>query len=72
MRVTEGSAAADRSVAELTKMKDFPSECVIAGIFREVTGEFIFPRGNEKCRVDDQVFLAAGVEAVRKAAAFFS
>lgn len=72
LRVTEGARAADKSVAELTQMDDFPSECVIAGIFREVTGEFIFPRGNQKFRTDDQVFVAAGVDAVRKAAEFFA
>jgi trk system potassium uptake protein TrkA len=71
-RVMEGSGAADKSVAELTQMKDFPSECVIAGIYREVTGDFIFPRGSQKFRVDDQVFIAAGVEGVRKAAGFFA
>ncbi len=72
VRVREDSAAADKSVAELTQMKEFPSDCVIAGIFREATGEFIFPRGNQKFRVEDQVFIASGVEAVRKAAEFFS
>jgi len=70
-RVTEGSPAADKSVAELTQMKDFPGDCVIAGIYREVTGDFIFPRGSAKFRADDQVFVAAGVEAVRKASEFF-
>jgi trk system potassium uptake protein TrkA len=72
LRVLEGALAADKTVAELTQMKDFPSDCVIAGIFREVTGDFIFPRGNQKFRDDDQVFVAAGVEAVRKAAEFFT
>lgn len=72
LRVTEGAPAADKSVAELTQMKGFPADCVIAGIFREVTDDFIFPRGNQKFRVDDQVFVAAGDEAVRKAAEFFA
>ncbi len=71
-RVTKGSLAADKSVAELTRMKGFPSECVIAGIYRDVTGDFIFPRGSAKFRADDQVFVAAGVEAVRQAGTFFS
>jgi len=70
-RVTQGSPAADKSVAELTQMKHFPDDCVIAGIYREVTGDFIFPRGSAKFRADDQVFVAAGVEAVRKASEFF-
>ena len=72
LRVTEGSQAVDKSVAELTKLKKFPNECVIAGIFRETTDEFIFPRGNQKFRLDDQVFMAADVDAVRQASEFFA
>ncbi len=72
LRVTDGSRAADKSVAQLTQMKGFPSDCVIAGIFRETTDEFIFPRGNQKFRVDDQVFMAAGDDAIRNAGGFFA
>ena len=72
LRLAEGAPAEDKSVAELTSLKDFPSECVIAGIFREATGEFVFPRGSQKFRADDQVFVAAGVDAIRRAGSFFT
>jgi len=71
-RVTEGSIADGKTVAEVTRLKNFPGDCVIAGIFREETGEFIFPRGNQQFRTDDHVFLAAGVDAIRAAAGFFT
>ena len=71
-KVTAGSIAEGKSVAELTRIKGFPGDCVIAGIYREETGEFIFPRGSQRFQAEDHVFLAAGVDAIRAAAGFFT
>ena len=42
--------------------------CVLAGIFRSDTEEFVFPRGNVAVRAGDRVFLAATSDDVQKAA----
>jgi trk system potassium uptake protein TrkA len=59
-----------KTVKEIAEDKDFPGECVIAGIFREDLEEFVFPRGAAKVHSGDQVFLAAPTERVRLAAQY--
>lgn len=59
-----------KTVEEIARDKEFPSECVLAGIFRPEEGEFVFPRGAAEIRSGDQVFLASRTDIVRKAVKF--
>ena len=58
------------TVADIAGHKEFPNECVIAGIYREEGQEFITPRGQATIRSGDRVFLVAGDEPLRAGAAF--
>lgn len=59
-----------KTVEEIARGKGFPEECVMAGIFRPETEEFVIPRGRIEVRAGDQVFLAADTDTVRQAAGF--
>lgn len=66
-KVSAESRAAGRTVAEVAQDADFPADCVMAGIFRPATGEFIIPRGNVTIEAEDRVYLAAGSEDISRA-----
>jgi len=68
--IPDGARVRGKTVMEIDQHKDFPRECVIAGIYREETKNFIFPRGDIDVRAGDQVFLAADADNVRKGAEF--
>ncbi len=68
VRVADTSRAAGRSVSEIAQDSDFPGECVIVGIFRPESGEFIIPRGHVTVEAGDRVYLAAQTAAIRRAA----
>ena len=59
------------SVADVASSEDFPEKCVITGIFCESEGEFVIPRGNSQIHAGDKLFLAAELEELKAAAAFF-
>ncbi|MCF7876133.1 TrkA family potassium uptake protein [Candidatus Bipolaricaulota bacterium] len=63
--VPDDSRGAGKTIAEITQDKDFPEDCVIAGIYRE--DEFIIPRGNRSIETGDRVFLAAALEDIKGA-----
>jgi trk system potassium uptake protein TrkA len=68
--VPEGAAVSGKSVSEIAADPDFPSECVITGIYRRDTQDFIIPRGSAEIREGDRVFLVAGRGNLRKASKF--
>jgi len=68
--VPEGSVAHGKTVADIARDEKFPDACVIAGIFRESTGEFIIPRGARELRAGDQVFLAADSGNISRASGY--
>ena len=68
--VPENAFAAGKTVGEIGGDSSFPDDCIIAGIFREATDEFIIPRGPAVVQPRDQVFLAASAASVREAAKF--
>ena len=70
VRVGEGSAACEKTVAEIGGVKAFPEECLIVGVYREKEDEFIVPRGRAQIRAGDQVFIASPQEYLGKAAKF--
>jgi trk system potassium uptake protein TrkA len=70
VRVPERAAVGGKTLHDLSHDPAFPPQCIITGIFREETDEFVIPSGDRDIRANDLVFLAAYTNAVRKAAAF--
>ncbi len=68
--IPENSAAHGKTVADIAKDERFPQACVIAGIYRDATGEFIIPRGTKQVRAGDKLFLAADTANISRAAAY--
>lgn len=68
VEVPEQSPGANKTIAKITENEKFPTECVIAGIYRE--DEFIIPRGDQTIKPRDRVFLAAAFSDIRDAANF--
>lgn len=68
--VPDKAAVNGMTVQEIARSREFPKECVVAGIFRPAGDEFIFPRGDARVLTGDRVFLAADSENVTQAAAF--
>ena len=54
-RVPEGSQVDGWTIERIANSPDFPDDCVIAGLYREKTDEFIVPRGNRVLLAGDQV-----------------
>ena len=70
-KMPEHSRAAGRTVAEITQDADFPTDCVLAGVFRPATGQFIIPRGSAVVEVGDRVYLAGYTQQLRRAIRYF-
>ncbi len=68
--VPEDSSVAGMTVSRIAASDAFPSECVITGIYRPDTQEFVIPRGSAKVLGGDRVFLVAGRSDLRKASKF--
>ncbi len=72
VKASEKSRAAGRQIAEIAQDADFPHDCVIVGIFRPSTGEFIIPRGDVVVEAADRVYLAARSDEIRAAARYLT
>lgn len=70
VNVPQGSRAAGRTIAEIAKDERFPADCVIVGILRSASGDFVVPRGHVSLEAGDRVYLAAHTGAIREAVRF--
>jgi trk system potassium uptake protein TrkA len=68
--IPEDAAVSGESVSQIAAAPGFPSECVITGIYRPGTQEFVIPRGAAEVRGGDRVFLVARRSDLRKASKF--
>ena len=68
--VPENAAVSEMTVSEIAADSGFPAECVITGIYRPRTQEFVIPRGSAKVLSGDRVFLVAEQTNLRKASKF--
>ena len=68
VRVPDESRAAGLTIEQIARNADFPTDCVIVGILRADTGQFIIPRGHVTVQAGDRVYLAANTTEIRKAA----
>ncbi len=66
----DGALVDGKTVQEVGGDSEFPIDCVIAGIYRDSTQEFIIPRGPIVINANDQLFLAANAATIRKATKF--
>jgi len=65
--VPDKAVVAGRKIREFAAEADFPAECVITGIYRPGTQEFIVPRGAAEIQAGDRVFLVAKYPDLRRA-----
>jgi len=65
--VPPDSVVHGKTVEQVVRTKEFPNECIIAGVLRQEPVQFIIPRGGVEIRSGDQVFLVADVANIRKA-----
>ena len=68
IRVPAGSPVIERSVSDITRMKDFPDECVLMGTYRDEANDFVITRGNTVLNEGDMVFLISKAEFIDSAA----
>ncbi len=68
--VPERALVSGRTVSEIAAAPEFPAECVITGIYRPKTREFIIPRGSAEIREGDRVFLVAAHRDLRRASKY--
>jgi len=57
-------------ISEIVSQKNFPENCVIAGIFDKAQDRYIVPRGNRQIFAGNQVFLVASKDDMERAADF--
>jgi trk system potassium uptake protein TrkA len=68
VRVPDGSPVIDKSVADITRMKDFPDECVLMGVYRDEANDFVITKGDTVLETGDMVFLISKSEFIDSAA----
>jgi len=68
--IPEGAAVAGKTLSEIAAADEFPSECVVTGIYRSRTHEFVIPRGRAQLHTGDRVFLLAARRDLKKASRF--
>jgi len=68
--VPDGAAAAGKSVSDIANDPGFPAECIITGIYRAQSQEFVIPRGPAQILSGDRVLLVAKHADIRKASKF--
>lgn len=62
-----GSAMANMAIKDVANHKDFPNDCIIAGLFDDDLDQYIVPRGNTVIKDGHQVFLVGTRNSITKA-----
>jgi len=68
--IPEGAAVAGKTLSEIAAADEFPSECIVTGIYRSRNQEFVIPRGSAEIHAGDRLFLVAERPNLRKASRF--
>jgi len=63
-------AVTGKTLPEVGGSADFPSECIVTGIFRPKSQQFIIPRGSAQIESGDRVFLVATRPDLKQASRF--
>ncbi|PUU91089.1 trk system potassium uptake protein TrkA [Halanaerobium congolense] len=70
LTIPPGSSISGMKISEIVSQKNFPENCVIAGIFDKAQDRYIVPRGNREIFAGNQVFLVASKDDMESAADF--
>lgn len=70
LTIPSDSKISGMKISEIVSQKNFPENCVIAGIFDKKQDRYIVPRGNREIFAGNQVFLVASKDDMERAAAF--
>lgn len=70
LTIPSDSKISGMKISEIVSQKNFPENCVIAGIFDKKQDRYIVPRGNRAIFAGNQVFLVASKDDMERAAAF--
>jgi len=68
--IPDGAAVAGKTLSEIAASAKFPSECIVTGIYRPRTHEFVIPGGKAQVHAGDRVFLVAASPNLKKASKF--
>ncbi len=68
IKIPKKAKSIGKKIKELAQNKNFPKECVIVGIYREDTDDFLIPRGDHIIMENDTVFLVSKSQYIKKAA----
>lgn len=63
----ENSIMKNIQIKDVASHKNFPEDCIIAGLFDTKGDHFIVPRGNTTIQADHQVFLVGTRDSITKA-----
>ena len=66
-KVPKGAKIAGMTIKEVAQKKNFPSECLFVGLYKEEKGEFLIPRGSHVVDEGDMVFLLSRSKFIKKA-----
>lgn len=67
VKIPESAKIAGMTIKEVAQKKDFPSECLFVGLYKEEKGEFLIPRGSHVVDEGDMVFLLSKGKFIKKA-----
>jgi len=70
LTIPQESRISGMKISEIVSQKNFPENCVIAGIFDKAQDRYIVPRGNREIFAGNQVFLVASKDDMERAADF--
>ncbi|RCW40077.1 MULTISPECIES: TrkA family potassium uptake protein [unclassified Halanaerobium] len=70
LTIPDNSQISGMQISDIVSQKNFPVNCVIAGIFDKKEDKFIVPRGSKQIYSGNQVFLVASKNDMEKAAKF--
>jgi trk system potassium uptake protein TrkA len=70
--IPEKAKSIGKSIKEIGQHRDFPTECVFLGIYRENEDEFFIPRGNHTILAKDNVFLVSKSQYIKAATDFLT
>ena len=70
--IPQGARAAGKTVQDIAKHAQFPSQCVFIAVYNHETEEFSIPRGDRIICEGDEVFLISNVEDIKKAVDFLT
>lgn len=67
VKIPKNAKIINTPIKDIASHKNFPDDCIIAGIFDVKEDHFVVPRGNTIIQSDNQVFLVGTSDSVKKA-----